>query len=76
MAIGSGIFLLVVGAILAFAVNDSVDSVDLGMIGYICMGAGVLAIIISLVVNAQRSKSTHTERVETHMDTRNDDLEA
>lgn len=75
MAIGSGIFLLVVGAILAFAVNDSVESVDLGMIGYICMGAGVLAIIISLVVNAQRSNSTHTERIEKHVDTHRDNLE-
>jgi F0F1-type ATP synthase assembly protein I len=76
MAIGSGIFLIVVGAILAFAVNDSVDAVDLGMIGYICMGAGVLAIIISLVVNAQRANSTHTERIEKHVDTHHDNLEA
>jgi len=76
MALGSGIFLIVVGAILAFAVNDSVDSVDLAMIGYICMGAGVLAIIISLVVSAQRSNSTHTERIEKHIDTHNDNFEA
>jgi len=76
MALGSGIFLIVVGAILAFAVNDSVDSVDLAMIGYICMGAGVLAIIISLVANVQRSNSTHTERIEKHVDTHHDNLEA
>lgn len=75
MAIGSGIFLIVVGAILAFAIEDSVDAVNLAMVGYICMGAGVVAIIISLVVNAQRSNSTHTERIEKHVDTRNDNIE-
>lgn len=56
---GVGIFLLVVGAILAFAVRDSVPGVDLGMIGYICMGAGALAIILGLVTNAQASRRTH-----------------
>lgn len=59
MGIGTGIFLIVVGAILAFAVQDSIDGVDLTMIGYICLGAGVLALIISLIVNAQRSNTSH-----------------
>jgi len=45
MGIGIGIALLVVGAILSFAVRDNVPGVDLSMVGYICMGAGVLAII-------------------------------
>lgn len=76
MAIGSGIFLIVVGAILAFAVNTSVEAVDLAVIGYICMGAGVLAIILSLIINAQRSNSAHTERIEKHVDTHHDNLEA
>jgi len=70
MGIGGGIFLIVVGAILAFAVSDSVDAVDLTMIGYICMAAGVLALIISLVVNAQRSNTTHREVIERHDDRR------
>ncbi|MFC7404153.1 DUF6458 family protein [Georgenia alba] len=64
MGIGAGIFLIVVGAILAFAVADSVEGVDLVMIGYICMGAGVLALIIGLILNAMRSRTRHTERVE------------
>ncbi len=33
MWVGLGIFLLVVGAILSFAVRDSIDAVDLTMIG-------------------------------------------
>ena len=47
MALGSGIFLIVIGAILAFAIKDSWDAVDLTVVGYICIAAGALAIIIS-----------------------------
>ncbi|MFD1717700.1 DUF6458 family protein [Georgenia deserti] len=72
MGIGAGIFLLVVGAILSFAVADRIEGVDLIMVGYICMGAGVLALIIALIVNAQRSRTRHTERVERRADPRED----
>ncbi len=54
MYIGLGIFLIVVGAILTFALNASVDAVNLGLIGWICMGAGVLAILLSLVMGSRR----------------------
>lgn len=64
MVLGSGIFLIVVGAILAFAVKDSIDAVDLTMVGYICLGAGVLALIISLIANGQ--KKTIKREYETH----------
>ncbi|MDM7854900.1 DUF6458 family protein [Cellulomonas alba] len=64
MGIGAGIFLIVVGAILSFAVSDHVSGVDLTVIGYICMGAGVLALILALVLNAQRSNTTHREVVD------------
>jgi hypothetical protein len=68
MALGSGIFLIVVGAILAFAIQDSWDAVDLTTVGYICIAAGVLAIIVSLVVSAQARKTTHTEVIDQHVD--------
>ena len=42
MSIGLGIFLFVVGAILAFAVNVSVEWINLDLIGYLLMGAGVV----------------------------------
>ncbi len=61
MAIGSGIFLIVLGAILTFALNASVEAVNLGVVGWICMIAGVAAIAISLIANAQRSHTTHRE---------------
>jgi hypothetical protein len=50
MYIGVGIFLIVVGAILTFALNASTDVVNLEVIGWICMAAGVLAILLSLVL--------------------------
>lgn len=63
MAIGSGIFLIAVGAILAFALNESVDAINLELVGYILMAVGVLGILISLVVNAQnRKRTTVTEQ--------------
>lgn len=68
MGIGGGIFLMVVGAILAFAVQDSIGSVDLSVVGYICLGAGALAIILSLVLNQQRTSTTHREVIERHDD--------
>ena len=66
MALGSGIFLLVIGAIMAFAVRDSIDAVDLTMVGYICMVAGFIAIIVSFAYNAQNRKTTHV--VDQHVD--------
>jgi hypothetical protein len=64
MGIGLGIFLLVVGAILSFGVRDNLSALDLTMIGYICMGAGALSVILALVMNQQRANTSHTAVVE------------
>src|SRR3954469_5747654 len=64
MGIGGGIFLIVVGAILAFAVSDGIAGVDLTMVGYICMAAGLIALVVALVMNRQRTNTIHTEYVE------------
>jgi hypothetical protein len=64
MGIGGGILLLVVGGVLAFGVRDQWSAVNLTNIGYICMGVGVLAIILALVMNQQRTRTAHTEYVE------------
>lgn len=68
MGIGLGIFLLVVGAILSFAVSDAVDGVNLVMIGYILMAAGVLSLLLGLVMNTQRTNTTHREIVDRKTD--------
>lgn len=62
MSIGLGIFLFVVGAILAFAVNVSVDWINLDLVGYLLMGAGVVVAIIGLGLLARRRSAVTTER--------------
>jgi Domain of unknown function (DUF6458) len=67
MYIGGGIILIVVGGILAFGVkNQSVGNFDLSAIGWIMMGGGVLAIVISFILMQQRTNTSHTEIVERH----------
>jgi len=48
MGIGTSIFLIAVGAILAFAVNATVQGLDLVVVGWILMGVGALGILISI----------------------------
>ena len=63
MGIGTGIFLFVIGAILAFAVNIQVAWIDLQLVGYLLMGAGIVVFIISLVLVLRKRSSlitTHT----------------
>ncbi|HZM30253.1 MAG TPA: DUF6458 family protein [Acidimicrobiales bacterium] len=49
MGFGTSIFLLAVGAILTFAVNVSVQGLDLDAVGVILMIVGIIGIIASLV---------------------------
>jgi hypothetical protein len=58
MAIGFGIFLIVVGAALVWAVEVDIQFIDDNNLGWILIVAGVAAILLSLVINAQRSRST------------------
>ncbi|SEA78687.1 hypothetical protein SAMN02910418_02409 [Bowdeniella nasicola] len=60
-SIGFGVFLAVVGAILAFAVADRVQGVDLQMIGYICLAAGIILVLIGIAMGARSNRSA-TER--------------
>ncbi|WP_066038962.1 DUF6458 family protein [Herbiconiux solani] len=63
MGIGTGIGLFVVGAILAFAVNvDLGGYINLSLIGYILMGAGVVVFLISLIFVLRRRQTTATTR--------------
>ena len=65
MGIGIGILLLVIGLILLFAVNEFPASVQEYVepitVGWIFVIAGVLALVLGLVMNNQRSKTTHVE---------------
>jgi hypothetical protein len=46
---GTGLLLLAVGAILRYAVNDEIKSVDLQTIGLILMIVGAVAFVVGLV---------------------------
>ena len=59
MSIGVGIFLMVVGAILAFAVQDSWDAVNLTIVGYILLLAGLAGIVLSFYITNRRRRVTN-----------------
>ena len=65
MGIGIGIVLLVIGLILLFAIKEFPDSVqevvDPTTLGWILVIVGALVLVLSLVMNSQRSKTTHVE---------------
>jgi hypothetical protein len=60
MSIGGGIALIVIGAILAYALDFQVAGIDIMLIGYILIAAGVLVTIIGIVF-ATRRRRTVTE---------------
>ena len=49
MGIGVGIFLIAVGAILAFAVEFTAEGIDLNAVGVILMVVGGLGVVLSMI---------------------------
>jgi hypothetical protein len=64
MGIGASIFLIAVGAILAFAVNASVSGLDIAVVGWILIGAGVVGLALTLIVFAPRRSAARGGVVE------------
>lgn len=62
MSIGGGIALFVVGAILSFALNIQLAGIDLRVIGYILMAAGVVVFVIGIVLLTRKRQSVSTTR--------------
>ena len=58
MGYGLGVFLLALGLILAFAVQDALEAVDLTMVGYILAGAGALVIVLTAAQTNRGRAST------------------
>jgi hypothetical protein len=48
MTIGTSLFLLAVGAILRYAVNDEIQDIDLSVIGLILMIVGAIGLVLGL----------------------------
>jgi hypothetical protein len=66
MGIGVGILLLVIGLILLLGViedfPDAIENVvEVETLGWICLIVGILAIVLALVMNRQRSRTTHIQ---------------
>lgn len=65
MGIGIGILLLVLGLILVTGAVDLPDSISDAIasetLGWIFLLVGVLAIILALVINRQRTETRHVE---------------
>jgi hypothetical protein len=61
MGIGLGIFLIVVGAIFLFALNIDIPFFTDDTLGIILLVAGLLTLILSLVLNAQRGRTKHVQ---------------
>lgn len=62
MTIGGSIALIVIGAILRFAISWSPAYIDVQLIGLILMIAGIVALIISLVLLTARRRRVVTTR--------------
>jgi hypothetical protein len=60
MGIGSGIFLVIAGAIVRYALKFNVKWVNQDLIGYLLMGGGALVFLISLVVVFKKNSTTVT----------------
>ncbi|WP_433792881.1 DUF6458 family protein [Actinoplanes sp. CA-252034] len=60
MGIGASIFLLALGAILAFAVEADISGLDIGVIGWILMLAGLVGLVITLSFWSTRRRTVVT----------------
>ena len=67
MGYGLGVFLLAVGLILALAVRDAIEGVDLTMVGWILAGVGLVAIVLT-AITLNRSRGAHSVTTTTHAD--------
>ena len=50
MALGTSIFLIAAGAVLAYAVSADVDFIDIQTVGTILLVIGILGLVLSLVL--------------------------
>jgi hypothetical protein len=61
MTVGASIFLVAVGAIMRYAVTDSISGVDLATIGLILMIAGIVGLLIGLFMYANTRRAGYAD---------------
>ncbi|CAN5917946.1 hypothetical protein BH23ACT10_BH23ACT10_24420 [soil metagenome] len=62
MGIGSSIALIAIGAIMAFALDLQVAGIDIRVIGYILMAAGLLGLLFTALIFGRRESSAPRQR--------------
>jgi hypothetical protein len=62
MTVGGSIFLIAVGAILRYAVTDSISGINLATVGLILMIAGIVGLVIGLFMYANARRSAYVVR--------------
>jgi len=68
VGIGGSIFLIAVGAILAFAVHVSLGAISINVIGWILMGAGLIGLLLTLWFWSNRRRTVVTTPVPVERD--------
>lgn len=58
MTIGGSIGLIILGAILAFAVTYDLAGIDINIIGFILIVGGVVGLILGLILRQRRAVGT------------------
>ena len=68
MGIGVSIFLIAVGAILAFAVNTEVAGLDIQTVGWILLVVGIIGIVLSMIFWSSWGGPGYRARRRTYVD--------
>jgi hypothetical protein len=62
MTVGGSIFLIAVGAILRYAITDSISGINLATIGLILMIAGIVGLVIGLFMYTTSRRNGYVVR--------------
>jgi Domain of unknown function (DUF6458) len=68
MGLGVGLFLIAIGAVLAWAVNVHTSGVDLNTIGYILLVVGTIGVLLSLIFWSSWAGPGYWSRRRTYVD--------
>lgn len=65
MSIAATVFLIAIGAILRYAVSDSIEGIDLQVVGLILMIAGVVGFLLTVAMQlSNRNRGNRDRAVE------------
>ena len=65
MGIGVSVFLLAVGAVLAFAIDYTASGINIHVVGFILMLAGAIGLLMTMLVFGRRDRGVATTGVVT-----------